>query len=56
MDGQGLKTYGFYPIVSLRVQSVGILFGVDGEGKKGAAVTVHIVWPRGATSCPRSEA
>lgn len=37
MDGQRLKTYGFYLIVSLRVQCVGILSGVDGEGKKGTA-------------------
>lgn len=37
MDGQQLKTYGFLFVVSLRVQCVGILSGVDGEGKKGTA-------------------
>ena len=44
LDGQGLKTYGFYLIAFLRVQATDILFGVGGEGKKGKAS--HYLMPQ----------
>lgn len=37
LNGQGLRTHGFYLLAFLRVQAMDLLFGVGGEGEKGKA-------------------